>query len=325
MLKSTLSTGRLRFTDRPAEALADADFVFLCVGTPSGPDGSPDLTQLESAIQSLAPYLRADVVIVNKSTVPVGSGNWTRTILEEALPGNRQLSFHVVSNPGVPSRRLRDRRLPLPGSDRAGRRPPRTSAGSPSCTSRCSTSPSTAGGASHRPSLITTELASAEMIKYAANAFLATKISFANEIAQLCELVGADVRQVLPAIGADHRVGAAFLNPGVGWGGSCFGKDVAALIVDRPGVRLHALDAAGDGRDQRGAAGERGTQAPARAPHAEGPPDRAARADIQAGDGRPARRPGPGHRSATAGRRRRGLRLRPGGQGAARGVRGGTA
>jgi nucleotide sugar dehydrogenase len=82
-----------------------------------------------------------------------------------------------------------------------------------------------------QPSLITTELASAEMIKYAANAFLATKISFANEIAQMCELFGADVRQVLPAIGADHRVGAAFLNAGVGWGGSCFGKDVAALIA----------------------------------------------------------------------------------------------
>jgi UDPglucose 6-dehydrogenase len=79
--------------------------------------------------------------------------------------------------------------------------------------------------------LITTELASAEMIKYAANAFLATKISFANEIAQMCELFGADVREVLPAIGADHRVGTAFLNPGVGWGGSCFGKDIAALIA----------------------------------------------------------------------------------------------
>ena len=96
---STLSTGRLRFTDNSAAALTDADFVFLCVGTPQALDGSPDLTQLESAIQSLAPYLRADAVIVNKSTVPVGSGNWTRTILEDALEGNREISFHVVSNP----------------------------------------------------------------------------------------------------------------------------------------------------------------------------------------------------------------------------------
>ncbi|MGE2724339.1 UDP-glucuronate decarboxylase [Mycolicibacterium pulveris] len=229
LLKSTLSTGRLRFTDSHAEALTDAEFVFLCVGTPPGPDGAPDLTQLESAIQSVAPYLRADAVIVNKSTVPVGSGNWTRTILEDALEGNRQLSFHVVSNPeflregcaiddflypdrivlgGAASDVTRVAELYQPVLDQSfegGRR-------------------------SVEPSLITTELASAEMIKYAANAFLATKISFANEMAQLCELFGADVREVLPAIGADHRVGNAFLNPGVGWGGSCFGKDVAALI-----------------------------------------------------------------------------------------------
>ena len=175
------------------------------------------------------PHLRPGVVIVNKSTVPVGSGNWTRTILEEALPGGRQLFFHVVSNPeflregcaiddflypdrivlgGDPSDVHRVAELYQPVLDQSfdgGRR-------------------------QHQPALITTELHSAEMIKYAANAFLATKISFANEIAQLCELVGADVREVLPAIGADHRVGAAFLNPGVGWGGSCFGKDVAGLI-----------------------------------------------------------------------------------------------
>jgi UDPglucose 6-dehydrogenase len=99
LLTTTLSSGRLRFTDDPTEALPDADFVFLCVGTPPGPDGSPNLEQLESAIQSLAPYLHSGAVIVNKSTVPVGSGNWTRTILEDALVGNRELSFSVVSNP----------------------------------------------------------------------------------------------------------------------------------------------------------------------------------------------------------------------------------
>ncbi len=230
MLKSALATGRLQFTDIPEQALADADFVFLCVGTPPGPDGAPDLTQLEGAIQSLAPYLRAGAVIVNKSTVPVGSGNWTRTILEDALTGSRQPSFHVVSNPEFlregcaiddflyPDRivlggaaadvnRVAELYAPVLGqSFEGGRR------------------------AAVRPSLITTDLASAEMIKYAANAFLATKISFANEMAQMCELFGADVRQVLPAIGADHRIGSAFLSPGVGWGGSCFGKDVAALI-----------------------------------------------------------------------------------------------
>ena len=229
LLLETRATGRLRFTDQPAEALADADFVFLCVGTPPGLDGAPDLAQLESAIQSLAPHLRSDAVIVNKSTVPVGSGNWTRTILEDALEGNQALSFHVVSNPEFlregcaladflyPDRivlggnaadvaKVAELYQPVLDQSFAGGRP------------------------GQLPSLISTELASAEMIKYAANAFLATKISFANEMAQLCELFGADVREVLPAIGADHRVGNAFLNPGVGWGGSCFGKDVSALI-----------------------------------------------------------------------------------------------
>ncbi|WP_319434990.1 UDP-glucuronate decarboxylase [Mycobacterium sp. RTGN5] len=229
MLKTALSTGRLQFTDRPADALSDADFVFLCVGTPPGPEGAPDLTQLEGAIQSLAPYLRADVVIVNKSTVPVGSGNWTRTILEDALGGDRQLSFHVVSNPEFLREGCAIDDFLYPDRIVLG--------GAASDVNRVAElyapvlEQSFDGGRrTLRPALITTDLSSAEMIKYAANAFLATKISFANEMAQMCELFGADVRQVLPAIGADHRIGNAFLNPGVGWGGSCFGKDVAALI-----------------------------------------------------------------------------------------------
>lgn len=229
ILKATLSSGRLSFTDDPAEALSDAEFVFLCVGTPPGPDGSPDLAQLESAIQSLAPYLRPEVIIVNKSTVPVGSGNWTRTILEDALDGNRELSFHVVSNPEFLREGCAIDDFLYPDRIVLG--------GATEDVSRVAElyqpvldQSFDAGRREIHPALITTELASAEMIKYAANAFLATKISFANEMAQMCELFGADVRQVLPAIGADHRVGNAFLSPGVGWGGSCFGKDVAALI-----------------------------------------------------------------------------------------------
>lgn len=229
MLKATLGTGRLRFTDSPAVALSDAEYVFLCVGTPPGPDGSPDLTQLESAIQSLAPYLRPDVVIVNKSTVPVGSGNWTRTILEDALHTNRHMSFHVVSNPEFLREGSAIEDFLYPDRIVLG--------GAASDVSRLAElyrpvlDQSFEGGRRDlSPFLIATDLPSAEMIKYAANAFLATKVSFANEISQLCELFGADVRQVMPAIGADHRVGRAFLNPGIGWGGSCFGKDVGALI-----------------------------------------------------------------------------------------------
>ena len=229
MLKATLTTGRLRFTDGLAAALTDADFVFLCVGTPPSPNGSPDPAQLESAIRSLTPYLRDGAVIVNKSTVPIGSDNWIRTILEDALPGNRQLSFAVVSNPEFLREGcaiddfLHPDRIVLGGAT------------SDVCRVADLYQPVLGqsfddGRRDLRPPLITTELASAEMIKYAANAFLATKISFANEIAQICELFGADVREVLPAIGTDHRVGTALLNPGIGWGGSCFGTDVAALI-----------------------------------------------------------------------------------------------
>jgi nucleotide sugar dehydrogenase len=230
LLQSTLSTGRLRFTDEPTEAVSEAEFIFLCVGTPPGADGSPDLTQLESAIHSLAPHLSPDAVIVNKSTVPVGSCNWTRAVLEDALEGNRDLTFHVVSNPEFLREGSAIHDFLYPDRIVLG--------GNASDVKRVAElyqqvlDQSFENGQRDRtPSLITTDLTSAETIKYAANAFLATKISFANEIAQMCELFGADVRQVLPAIGADHRVGNAFLNPGVGWGGSCFGKDIAALIA----------------------------------------------------------------------------------------------
>jgi len=228
-LRATLESGRLRFTDSAAVALADAEFVFLCVGTPPGPDGSPDLKQLEDAIQSLAPHLRPGAVIVNKSTVPVGSGNWTRTILEDALDGLRELAFGVVSNPeflregSAVDDFLYPDRIVLGGPQHEVQRVAELY--------RPVLDQSFDGGRRGiRPTLITTALTSAELIKYAANAFLATKISFANEIGQLCELFGADVREVLPAIGADHRIGSSFLNPGVGWGGSCSGKDVSALI-----------------------------------------------------------------------------------------------
>jgi UDPglucose 6-dehydrogenase len=230
LLTATLSTGRLRFTDQAADALVDADFVFLCVGTPPGATGATDLTQLETAIVSLAPHLRPGAIVINKSTVPVGSGNWTRTILEDALAPDRDSTFRVVSNPEFLREGCAIDDFLYPDRVVLGGEAADVALVA-ELYRRVLDQSFSNGRREQRPALITTDLASAEMVKYAANAFLATKISFANEIAQLSELVGADVRQVLPAIGADHRVGAKFLQPGLGWGGSCFGKDVAALLA----------------------------------------------------------------------------------------------
>jgi nucleotide sugar dehydrogenase len=230
MLAEARSLGRIRFTTSPAEALSGADVVFLCVGTPTGADGNPDLGQVASAARELARWMRDDVVVVNKSTVPVGSGNWVRAIIEQALPDERSPRFSVVSNPEFLREGcaitdfLHPDRIVL-GGERSGLAvlrgmyAPILSQSFPG------------GDSDRRPELYETDLTSAEMIKYAANAFLATKISFANEIAGLCEHVGADVREVLPAIGADERIGQRFLAPGIGWGGSCFRKDAEALIA----------------------------------------------------------------------------------------------
>jgi UDPglucose 6-dehydrogenase len=230
LLRETVATGRLRFTASMADGLAGADVVFLCVGTPLGPGGLPDLSQIEGALQSMAPHLPDDVVIVNKSTVPVGSGNWVRSLLEDLLPPSRASRFSVVSNPEF----LREAsaiddflypdRIVLGGENGARERVAALYAQLVDQSFRD-------GRRYVRPEVILTDLPSAEIIKYASNAFLAAKISLANEIATVCEVVGADARQVLPAIGADRRIGRAFLGAGVGWGGSCFGKDVAALIA----------------------------------------------------------------------------------------------
>jgi nucleotide sugar dehydrogenase len=231
-LAEALATGRLTFTSDPAAAASHAEVIFLCVGTPTGIGGMPDMSQVETAAHSVAPYLRDGAVVVNKSTVPVGSGNWVRTMIEEAQPGRDAPSFRVVSNPeflregAALDDFLYPDRIVLGGEN--GDRGVQIVA---SLYERVLAQDFPGGRADHKPGLVLTDLPSAEMVKYAANAFLATKISFANEIANICELVGADARQVLPAIGADSRIGPKFLQHGIGWGGSCFGKDVQALIA----------------------------------------------------------------------------------------------
>jgi UDPglucose 6-dehydrogenase len=231
-LVEALATGRLSFTSDPAAATSDADVIFLCVGTPTGLGGMPDMSQVEGAAHAVAPHLKEGAVVVNKSTVPVGSGNWVRTMIEEAQPGRGAPGFHVVSNPEFlrEGAALEDFLYPdriVLGGENGGEGTRIVAA----LYDRVLSQDFPGGRADHKPGLVLTDLPSAEMVKYAANAFLATKISFANEIANICELVGADARQVLPAIGADTRIGPKFLQHGIGWGGSCFGKDVAALIA----------------------------------------------------------------------------------------------
>ena len=231
-LEQALESGRLSFVSDPATAVGNADVIFLCVGTPSGHSGVPDMSQVEAAVQSIAPHLKPGAVVVNKSTVPVGSANWVRTLIEEVLPGIDSVEFHVVSNPeflregAAVEDFLYPDRIVLGGESRG-----KGMEVVADLYHLLLSQDFVGGRPDYQPQLIRTDLPSAEMVKYAANAFLATKISFANEIANFCELVGADPRQVLSAIGADSRIGPRFLQHGIGWGGSCFGKDVAALIA----------------------------------------------------------------------------------------------
>ena len=226
LLASGMATGNLSFTGDPRRALGSSDVVFLCVGTPPGAGGRPDMTAVESAARVVGQASRCGHVVVTKSTVPVGSGRWISNILESAGAAPA-----VVSNPeflregSAVGDFLRPDRIVL-GSDDHRALDLVTDVYAPILNQQVPNPDLT-----RRPSLVRTDLATAETIKYAANAFLATKISFINEIATICEMVGADVGDVAAAMGLDFRIGPAFLDAGIGWGGSCFGKDLAALIA----------------------------------------------------------------------------------------------
>lgn len=235
------ASGRIRFTTSFEEAIPGAQVIFIAVGTPPKSDGSPDLRYLRSASESIGRYLNGEfVVVVNKSTVPIGSGNWVESLIRtsyEQHHGERaDNKFAVASNPEFlrEGSALADSLYP----DRivVGGEAPRTleimytlyrplidqSFQAPHFLPR----PADLGAVP----LVSTDLASAELIKYAANAFLALKISFINEIGNLGERVGADIGEVARGIGLDARIGPRFLQAGLGWGGSCFGKDTSALI-----------------------------------------------------------------------------------------------
>ncbi len=215
LLDRNMRLGRLNFTDDYAKALSDATFIFITVGTPMGMDGAADLSQVEVAAHQIGLYLRHDAVIIDKSTVPVGTGDMVNRIIAENVKSD--LAFSIVSNPEF----LRE------GSAVSDFfNPDRIVLGS---TERAAAQQVADLHAALGSEIIITDLRTAEMIKYASNAFLATRISFINEIAQICERLGADVKEVSRGMGVDKRIGPYFLDAGIGYGGSCFPKDVLAL------------------------------------------------------------------------------------------------
>jgi len=215
LVERNVRANRLSFTTSYKEALQGTQFTFIAVGTPSGVDGEADLQYVEAAARSIAKHMNDELVIINKSTVPVGTGDWVSDIVKRHQP--KPISFSVVSCPEF----LRE------GSAISDfLNPHRTVLGS-----LC---PEAADKVAQlhlplRAPIIITDLRTAEMIKYASNAFLATKISFINEIANICEALGADITEVAAGMGYDKRIGPEFLNAGLGYGGSCFPKDVKAL------------------------------------------------------------------------------------------------
>lgn len=225
LVEEAMEAGNLSFVLGAANAAADAEFHYLCVPTPQSTDGSADLTYLKAAAAEIGPVLAPDSVVVNKSTVPVGS----TTVVAEAIDRD---DVFVVSNPEF----LREGTAVADFLD-----PDRVVIGGEDQDAAVRVASLYAKVAA--PILITDSLSS-ELIKYASNAFLASKLSYINAIGELCERVGANVDDVVKGVGADHRIGSNFLSPGPGWGGSCFPKDTVALrrIAKDAGYEFNFLD-----------------------------------------------------------------------------------
>ncbi len=234
LVHRNVSAGRLSFTTSYEEAINDhqAEFAFICVGTPEGVDGEADLQYVRAAAESIAKVMDHSLILINKSTVPVGTGDWVAEIVRDAQ--SKAIPFSVVSCPEF----LRE------GSAISDfMNPDRAVLGSRDHDAADKVAQL------HLPlrsPILITNLRTAEMIKYASNAFLATKISFINEIANICEELGADVQEVAAGMGMDKRIGHSFLNAGIGYGGSCFPKDVKALaymanVQGRHPQLLHAV------------------------------------------------------------------------------------
>lgn len=219
LVETNTTAGRLIFTTDYSQALKNVEYVFIAVGTPSGDEGEADLQFVRSAAEAISDHVNHPIIVVNKSTVPVGTGDWVTDVINKRrkATGGQPLDFKVVSNPeflregSAINDCMNPDRVVLGSMDRSAAK----KIAELYTPLRC-------------PVMIT-DLRTAEMIKYASNAFLATKISFINEMANMCEELGADVVEVSHGMGLDKRIGPAFLDAGLGWGGSCFPKDVKAL------------------------------------------------------------------------------------------------
>jgi UDPglucose 6-dehydrogenase len=262
LMQSSAASGRLEFSSDLEAGVKHGEILFIAVGTPALPTGESDTRYVEAVARGIGAHLDGSYkVIVNKSTVPIGSGDWVRMIVLDGV-AERQKSlvtaggigtlerleadFDVVSNPeflregsAVYDTFNPDRIVLGSNSERAIAMMQELYA--PLVERKFSDNP----GLPPVP-VVVTDLSSAEMIKYAANAFLATKISFINEVANICDRVGADVTQVARGIGLDSRIGSKFLQAGIGWGGSCFPKDVSALVhtAEDYGYETELLNAA---------------------------------------------------------------------------------
>jgi UDPglucose 6-dehydrogenase len=215
MVRRNAQAGRLEFTTAYPDGLAEAEFAFIAVGTPQGSGGEADLQYVRSAARSIAEAMSGPLIIVNKSTVPIGTGDWVADIVRRHQL--EPIEFAVVSNPEFLREGAAINDFMYPDRIVLGSLEPDAAAQVAQLY------------LSLRAPIMITDLRTAEMIKYASNAFLAARISFINEIASICEALGADIKEVAVGMGYDKRIGSAFLDAGVGYGGSCFPKDVQAL------------------------------------------------------------------------------------------------
>jgi UDPglucose 6-dehydrogenase len=240
LVKRNAEGKRLRFTTSYADAIPGAEYAIIAVSTPEGEGGEADLSHVEAAATSIADHMTGPLVVVNKSTVPPLTGDMVSSVLQKR---NTKHQAHVVSNPEF----LREGsaifdfmhpdRVVVGGHDR-----------------EAAEKVAKLYGPLEAPVLVTPNIYTAEMVKYASNAFLAARISFINEIARICERVDADAKLVAEGMGLDKRIGPAYLDAGIGYGGSCFGKDVKALsaLAERFSYHPELLHAVMDiNRDQR--------------------------------------------------------------------------